>query len=347
LLSRPALEGYVRELVLARGNVTIATGRVARGLIGDRRRVTGVHVQDRDPGGSARELSAELVIDASGRGSQLPRWLAQLGAPVPREDCVRADVVYTSCYLRRKPRHLGGDYGYIVTPTPPARRGAAVLALEGDRFIVTLSGYLGEPGPSDYAGMVAYARTLPSLDLYRLLCDAEPLSEPVQMRDPESRWRRYDRLSGFPEGLLVCGDALCSFNPAYAQGMTVAALEARALSACLARDDPRRLAARYFRAARDIVAAPWAIAVVADFAFEGVTGARPFGSALLNAYVARLNRAASRDAKVALARLQVTHLLAAPSTLLRPALVARVLRFGGASTRDLRAIAIPHPNHDA
>lgn len=327
LLSRPALEAFVRERVLACGRVAMLTGHVARGLLGSSRRVTGVSVTSRDAQ-DARALSADLVVDATGRGSQLPRWLKALGAPAPREQRVRADVLYTSCYVRRKPSDLGGDLGLIVTPTPPLRRGAAVLALEGDRFIVTLSGYLGEPGPNDYAGMLEYARSLPAPALYQLLRDAEPLSAPVQMRDPQSCWRRYDRLSRFPEGLLVCGDALCSFNPAYAQGMTVAALEARALLACL-RAGAKRLAPRFFRAATALLAAPWSISVVADFAFEGVTGQRAFATNCLNAYLARLHRAASRDPEIALARLRVTHLLTAPSSLLRPRIVARVLRFGG------------------
>lgn len=328
LLSRPALEGYVRELVRDRSNVDIMTGCVARGLLGDRARVTGVVLRDARGADDARTLEADLVVDATGRGSQLPLWLTQLGAAAPREQCVRADVRYTSCYVRRKPTHLAGDPGLVITPAPPSLRGAAVLAVEGDRYLVTLCGYLGEEGPTDYAGMLEYARVMQPQDLYRLLCDAEPLCAPVQMRDPESRWRRYDRLASFPEGLLVCGDALCSFNPAYAQGMSVAALEARALADCL-HTSGARLAARFFQAASQILAAPWSIAVGADFAFEGVTGERPFLTALRNLYLARLHRAAGRDGAVALARLRVTHLLAAPSTLLSPNIMARVLRFGG------------------
>jgi 2-polyprenyl-6-methoxyphenol hydroxylase-like FAD-dependent oxidoreductase len=338
LFGRPALELYVRERVLALGNVTIATGSVARGLLGDQRRVTGVTLVDRDHKSEPRALTAELTVDATGRGSQLPRWLEELGSPLPREQCVRADVVYTSCFLRRKPSHLHGDYGFIVTPAPPARRGAAVMALEGDRFVLSLTGYLGEPAPSDHAGMLEYVRRMRSQPLVDLLSDAEPLSEPVQMRHPESRWRRYDRLSSFPEGLLVCGDAFTSFNPAYAQGMTVAALEAHALLGCL-NAGTAQLAKRFFRAAARIIAAPWSMGAGADFAFEGVTGDRPPGGALLKGYVARLNRAAGRDTEVARTRLLVTHLLAPASALLSPRILARVLRHGGAEVSTLSELA--------
>ena len=341
LLSRPELECYVRTLLLARGNVQIKTRTVARGLLGDMQHVRGVAIVDRDGMTQGRTLEAELVIDATGRGSQLPRWLGELGGRPPSEQRVRADVVYTSCCVRRRPEHFGGDDAFVVTPTPQTRRGGAVLAIEGDQYIVTLNGYLGEACAPDYASMVSYARGITPRDLYQFLASAEPSSAPVQMRDPESRFRRYDRLTPFPEGLLVCGDALCSFNPAYAQGMSVAALQARALAGCL-NEGGARLSKRFFAAATALLAAPWSISAVADFAFPGVTGQRPFGTALLNPYLTRVHRAAGRDARVASTRMRVTHLLAGPSALFAPSIVARVLRFGGSGgARSLPAVHEP------
>lgn len=316
-LSRPALEQLVRALVCRHHNIELRAGEQVKGLLGDKAAITGVRLAE-------SELSADLVVDATGRGSRMPGWLEQLGLLSAREELVRSRVTYTSCTIRRRPEHLGGDLGWVITPMPPHTRVGAAQALEGDRFVITLTSYLGEPGPTDFAGMIEYARSLPYPGLYELLRNAEPLSEVVQMQDPMSRRRRYEGLARFPEGLLVFGDALCNFNPAYGQGMSVAALEAEALQRCL-QAGTRKLGRRFFAAAAKIVDAPWMLATGSDFQWPKVEGKRPFGTPLLNAYVARVIRTAGRDAVVADRLLRVMHLLVPPQQLFAPTILRRVL----------------------
>jgi 2-polyprenyl-6-methoxyphenol hydroxylase-like FAD-dependent oxidoreductase len=147
----------------------------------------------------------------------------------------------------------------------------------------------------------------------------------VPFRFPASVRRRYERLAAFPAGLLVIGDAVCSFNPIYGQGMTVAATEAMALRALLARGAAPD-ARRYFRAIAGAIDAPWDIAVGSDLAFPQVPGKRSAKVRLVNAYLPRLHAAAAHDEALATAMIRVIGLKDRPEGLLRPDRVLRVLR---------------------
>lgn len=161
------------------------------------------------------------------------------------------------------------------------------------------------------------------------------------MRYPASVRRRYERLRRFPLGYLVFGDALCSFNPVYGQGMTVAATEGLLLRTLLA-GDRDRLWRRFFRGAGKLIDGPWSIAVGTDLRFPEVTGRRTVRVRLVNAYVHRLHAAARTDAVLGTAFLRVLNLVDPPHRLLRPAIVRRVLRGGASrSARGARPGAVP------
>jgi 2-polyprenyl-6-methoxyphenol hydroxylase-like FAD-dependent oxidoreductase len=326
-LSRPLLEGSIRERVRALPNVRVVDRCDANGLVAtpDGRRVRGVRVIRRADGAAEEVLEADLVVDASGRGSRSPIWLEALGYPRPAEDEVRIGIAYASRVYRRRPDHLDGDRAVVVAATVDRPRGAAMLAMEGDRWMVTLNGYLGQRPPTDPDGFVAFAAGLPEPDIFEVISDAEPLGEVLPARYPASVRRRYERLGRFPDGYLVTGDAVCSFNPVYGQGMSVAALEALALRECLGAG-PAGLARRFFAEVAGIVEIPWGIAVGADLRFPGIQGARTAKVRLINAYLARFHLAAATDPVLGGAFLRVINLMDRPEGLLRPTIALRVLR---------------------
>jgi 2-polyprenyl-6-methoxyphenol hydroxylase-like FAD-dependent oxidoreductase len=326
--SRPLLEGYVRARVRALPNLAFLDSCDVVGLAAtpDGRRVTGARVLRQADGSAEHEvLSADLVVDATGRGSRTPTWLQALGYARPDPEQVRVGLGYATRSYRLPSDALDGDLAILDATTPEHPRGGALLRLEGDRWMVTLAGMLGDHPPTDPDGFLDFARSLRFPDIYQTVRDAEPLDDPVPFRFPASVRHRYERLDRFPDRLLVVGDAVASFNPIYGQGMSVAALEALALRRHLQRGaapQPRR----FFDDLARVVDVPWDIAVGGDLAVPGVQGRRTLKVRLVNAYIARLHAAAAHDASLASAFVRVAGLVAPPRTLLRPNVAVRVLR---------------------
>jgi flavin-dependent dehydrogenase len=326
LLSRPLLEGTLRRRVLQLPNVRILDSTRVMGLLVEHGVVRGVRMQ---PLREARmNLAADLVVDAGGRASKLPDWLDALGYGRPAVDEVTVDIGYTTRIYKRAPGQLGGDVGAIIAPTPPRQmRVGFMLAMEGDRWIVSLGGWMGHHCPPDPASFLEFAESLARPDIYDVITRAEPLTHAVTYAFPSNLRRRYERYTRFPSSLLVMGDALCSFNPLYGQGMSVATLEALALRDCLEQASSARDVWRpFFKAAAKIVDTPWTIAAGSDFAFEGVTGPKPAGTDAVNWYLARVHQAASTNRHVCRAFFDVANLLAPATTLFRPSVVGRVWR---------------------
>ena len=315
--SRPLLEHHIRSRVAALPTVTITSRCLVTGLITEGDRVTGVRTAD-------TQVAADLVVDASGRGSRTPSWLVELGYPAPAQDRIEVGLRYVTRTYRLPPGILGGDVAVLTAATPAIPRGALLAATEGERHIVTAAGMGDDAPPTDPQRFEHFLTRLPCSDIAVALADAEPLDAPVAFRFPASVRRRYERRGRFPRGLLVLGDAVCSFNPVYGQGMTVAALQATALRDELARSDPPR-ARRYFRRIAALIDPPWTVAAGADLAHPQVMGPRGPTVRILNRYLPRLHAAAAHDPVSATAVLRVTGLLDPPTALLRPDRLARVL----------------------
>jgi 2-polyprenyl-6-methoxyphenol hydroxylase-like FAD-dependent oxidoreductase len=329
--SRPLLDVQMRYCLMALPNVKMRSNCSVTRLVtnDDHTRVTGVVVEDRSGGVQAESLPADLVIDASGRGSRSPQWLMDLGYSKPQETEVRMNVAYSSrIYRCVEGDSPAGARMLYVLPTPPdEKRGGVALPIEGNRWIVTLLGYHGEPVANDDASFRDFARGLPCQDIYNLITHAEPLSDVVSYKIPSSLRRHYEKMARFPDGYLVMGDALCSFNPIFGQGMTVASKEALALRNLLKnRSNLAGLARDFYRRATATVDVAWMLATGEDFRYPQTEGARPFYTKPLNWYVAKVHRASAHDQVVYGAFIDVMNMLKPPPVLFQPNVVWRVFK---------------------
>ncbi|MGW2221008.1 FAD-dependent oxidoreductase [Nonomuraea sp. NPDC001684] len=291
--TRPVLEEQVRNRVSALPNVRFLerTDILGPTATPARDRVTGVRVRGTD--GVEEHLACDLLVDATGRGSRTPAWLQELGFPRPDEDRVKIGLAYTTRHFRLRRDPYGEDLSINPVASPANPRGAFFPKLPGDMSMLSLTGILGDHPPADLEGFLAFAKSLPVPDVYDAVRDAEPLDEGVTFTFPASVRRRYERLPAFPDGLLVLGDGVCSFNPVYGQGMTVAAMEAMILREHLQAGavPPWRA---FFRDISRVIDVPWDISAGADLAFPGVEGRRTAKVRIGNAYMARLHAAAAR-----------------------------------------------------
>lgn len=344
-MSRPLLEYHVRRRVLDLKNVICLDQCSVTSLLAstDNRCITGVRLRRHDEGTATPQgpipaegvpeelLMADLVVDATGRGSRSPRWLESLGYPRPAESTVTVNLGYASRIYQQDQRLLPDVLGVMTTPAPPdGRRGGLLIPLEGSRWIVTFGGWLGDHPPADEAGFLEFARSLPTPDIYQVISQAEPLSEIVLYKLPSNLRRHYEGLKQFPEGYLVMGDAICSFNPVYGQGMTVSALEAELLQRWLQKTGQRRdlrgLAHDFFKQAAKNIENPWTLAVGEDFRFPGVKGSKPPATDLINHYVSHVHRTTFYDRESTQTFFQVMNMTHAPTALFSPRIMWRVIR---------------------
>lgn len=276
--SRALLEHCIRAQVEALPNVVCRyETRVTGPLLRDGA-VTGVCIAP-----DAQELSADLVIDASGRVSQTLAWLDALGLARPREEAIHCDFAYCSATFKPRTPEAFTDVGFLISSArkgPYTKRAGSLARMENGEWLVTLAGRLGDHPPKDIEGFHAHVDTLHDPKISDLLKEADLVRAPRQYLFPKSLRRRYDQLTAFPEGLLPIGDAVCHINPGYSQGMSLALRQVEALEQVLARRKSQKAPIQeiwkdFLPTAHEQTRAPWVFAALQDFSKEGTTGDFP------------------------------------------------------------------------
>ena len=324
--SRAFLEEAVRARVEKIDNVELRTSVHAENLTAtpDRSRVTGVALDD------GTIVDAALVLDCTGRSGLSIKWIEALGYTGPEVVEVGIDMRYTTRVFERTTDPARDFKLAIVIGAAPDARLAACFPMERDRWMITLCGYHGDHAEADDDAYLAYARSLPSQAVADIIATSKPIGEFRTHRLPSNQRRLVEKLKTVPAGWALLGDTVASFNPVYGQGMSSAALQAEALGNSLDAypDVDAEMTRRIHKGAGKAVTNPWALSTGGDFAHPKTTGKRPPGTNLINRYIARVVVADQTDPVVAAAFDQVGNLMAPPSSLMKPAMLLRVLRNG-------------------
>ncbi|MBA2392120.1 MAG: FAD-dependent monooxygenase [Ktedonobacteraceae bacterium] len=321
--SRMLVEWQIRHELKA-FPVTIMEGCAVKGLLYEDHAVRGVKYQERGSAAAPiRELSGDLVIDTTGSSSAVLHWLEEIGYASPHETVVNPHIGYATRFYQR-PANIDAWSLIAIQATQQSRRAGALMEVEGGRWMVLVAGSGKDYPPNDPEEYLEFAHSLPEQELYTRIKEATPLSHIYGYRPIGNRFRHFDRIK-MPRGFVAMGDAVCSFNPIYGQGMTIAILESQALERCLAHWHRKKNGEHDFqRRIAKVLAAPWLLSTVADSSPEDRKTIRDkIAHWYVSGYVIP---AIPKDKMVQRTFIEVLHMLKSPNALLTLSIIFRMFR---------------------
>lgn len=326
--SRPLLEGTVRSMLARNPKVEIRTQTRVEGWRLDGDRVTGVEIA----GEAGTEfLPTDLIIDSSGRAGKALSWLEAAGFGPVEEITIEIGITYVSAIFRKPQGWRRGNESMIVGGRPAdGERGGGVFSIENDCWLVSLIGRFDRKPSDEPEGFMEFARTLEEPEIYEWISQGERIT-PIRSYSPRySKWRRYDLLDRYPEGLLPLGDAIAQVNPARGQGMTLASTHAINLLELLEERAAKGtglagIAAPYFERVQLFTRAVWEALEALEFQCEGVKGERPANLDMRIAFGNCLRELANEDHEVLELFLRVGQLVDSPQVFERPEIMGRIM----------------------
>lgn len=319
--SRPFIESCLFKRMKDLPNVHLITDLVGTGFETDGQEITGIRLRDR--AGKETVEPADVLVDAAGRGSQLPKWLQEHGLKEVPEERLNVKVGYASTRFKLSTARNVDLYALIIGASPDVPRGGIAQTVENDILQVSMAAYAESP-PTKLEDFLEYSKSLPQKDLHRWMQGAEQVGEITTHRVPTVYRRSFHKMRGLPNGLIAVGDSVCAFNPVFAQGMTVAAVEAEMLDRCLSAG-VKKLTRRYFNSIRSVTKTTWQMGCTTDLSIPIVEGNLDFPSRMIARWISRVQRAATTNSQIAEKFIRVAALLDSPMSLMSPAFVLRVL----------------------
>lgn len=327
LCSRHLLEWAIRRQLAANDSLQFLEDTQVTNLLSNvsHSRVTGVRIKSNS---HEQDLTADLVVDASGRNSSLPKWLTALGYQPPEETVINSFLGYSSRWYQC-PKGFQADWKVLAVALKPPndRRGGVICSVEKNCWVTTLWAVNKDYPPTDEVGFLEFARSLRNPIVYESIKDAQPISPVYGYRRTENRLSHYEKLSRLPDGIVAQGDAVCCFNPVYGQGMTVAALGAIALDKCLQSNPSLKGLSKCFqKQLAQVNTTPWLMATAEDLRWQGTEGGKPdWMTRLMQQYLDQVLLLSVEHPEVYQKYIEVMQLTQPPKILFQPNIMAKML----------------------
>ena len=339
--SRPLFESVVRARVREISNVNFQVGKTVTDILYDPKRkcVKGIEFASNRKDQHKVQLFADLVVDASGRASSIPSLMESWGFSRVKTTSIRADLQYaTRAFKAPDPDTYPWKMMALNHSAPSQTRSGMLLPSEHGRCLVTLVGYLGDHPPKDLDGFLNFSKKLPTPDLYEVISALEPDGDGALHRFPYARRLRYDKLRDHPGRLIATGDAVCSFDPVFGQGITMAATAAHTLEQWLERGQVNA-PGKFYKSLSRAHRVPWALAKIEDLRYPQIEGRRPFGLKGVQKYISCVMDAASKDTHVYQKAVGAFHLVDSPMALVSPRVVLQAMRLFFRKDRNTQALS--------
>ncbi|MDB5056472.1 MAG: monooxygenase FAD-binding protein [Bacilli bacterium] len=326
LMSRPFLEYHVRRRLQDFQNIHFLQGHHVDEWVIDKvnNRVKGISFKNQES--RLENIQADLFVDASGRGSRMPKWLESNGYGILSEEKVEVNVAYLSQIF---PRSQKEDFtAILIYPTAPEdTRMGVIFPMEANRWHVSMVGLLGDHPKISDDGLKEFAKSLTRPDIYDAIHNLTPLSPVSSFRFPANVRRYYERMAKLPDNLIAIGDAVCSFNPIYGQGMSVAAMESEALDVILSRKaNSQHFSKYYFKKIKKIINNAWMASIGEDLRYPLVKGKRSLMIKFSHWYLAQLFELSSFNAKICGTFFEVQMCIEKPTKLFKPSIFFKVIQ---------------------
>ncbi|HJT10146.1 MAG TPA: 2-polyprenyl-6-methoxyphenol hydroxylase-like oxidoreductase [Candidatus Nitrosotalea sp.] len=326
--SRRLLESIIKKQISKNDKINFICGIIVMGLVSKNEKITGVKIKKSDQSYENGILHGDLIIDASGKNSKTIEWLSSLGYEKPEEIHVDSMIGYASRYYKIPQLADRETKLTIIFNKPPHfPKMGGIISIEDDKWLVGLYS-IGKDLPStNEMDFLEFSKNLAHSKVYDMIKNAEPLSQIYGYRMKGGRRIMYENLSSWPTNFLVIGDAVCTFNPFYGQGMTVAALGGLVLDNCLKKYLSKTNFGNTFqKKLSKINSRPWLLATGEDFRWPTTIGDRPnILVKLIQRYADKVLEITPHSKRATKSFQSMMHMRQTPLSLFHPTILSCVL----------------------